>query len=269
MEKSANIGRSADSEDALASPRSPTSTLLLASIHRGEPHAIKQLFILYAPLLRDQARRMSIPPDERDEVVATLLDDVVLHLIEHRLMPRHLARYLVAALRNRARNRHRNTECRAMASDRASLQLTETSERIVAECHSDYGLRAALPSDAETSLPLRSAIVRLAGKSAAELDRDEMIMMVAIGRHVPLREIADQLGISCGAARVRLHRLRARFGKLAVEYVKTLKSDERREVERFFRRAHVPLSPESERTSELPVRSVRDGQLREQFNGQH
>ena len=269
MERRGNAVRSAGSGDSIPSARYPTSALLLASIHREEPRAIKELFVLYAPLLRDQARRMSIPPDERDEFVTTLLDDVVLHLIEHQLTPRHLARYFVAALRNRARNRHRNLERRLIARDRASFQLPETSERIVAESHSDYGLRVAMPNDAEASLPVSAAIVGLAEKSATELNRDDMIMMIAVGRHMPLRDIANQLGISYGAARVRLHRLRARFGKLAVEYVQTLKSDEKREIERFFRRAQLPLSGESERISEHHVPATADGQFPEKSNGQN
>ena len=269
MERRRNTLRSAGSGDSLPSARYPTSALLLAGIHRGDARAIKELFVLYAPLLRDQARRMSIPLDERDEFVTTLLDDVVLHLMEHQLMPRHLARYLVAALRNRARNRHRNSERRLIARDRASFQLPETSERIVAECHSDYGLRAAMPDDVEASRPVSAAIVRLAEKSATALNRDDMIMMIAVGRHMPLRDIADQLGISYGAARVRLHRLRARFGKLAVEYVQTLKSDERREIERFFRRAEVPLSRESESITEHHVATTPAGQFPEKSNDQN
>lgn len=67
-------------------------------------------------------------------------------------------------------------------------------------------------------------------------------MMVGVGRHVPLRDVAEQLGVTYGAARVRLHRLRERFRKLAIEYMGALKSDDRREIERFFRRAQVRLT---------------------------
>jgi hypothetical protein len=90
-------------------------------------------------------------------------------------------------------------------------------------------------------LQLRSAILKLAQNSARALTPDEMKMMVGVGRHVPLREMAEQLGISYGAARVRLHRLRERFRKLAMQYIGTLKADEKREIERFFRRAEVRL----------------------------
>ena len=40
----------------------------------------------------------------------------------------------------------------------------------------------------------------------------------------------------------RRHRLRARFTKLATQFVSMLDADEQREIERFFRRAEVPLS---------------------------
>jgi DNA-directed RNA polymerase specialized sigma24 family protein len=211
---------------------------------------------------------MNVPLDERDEIVTTVLDDVVLHLMENQLMPRHLTRYLVAALRNRVRNWHRNSLRRISVRDRASLQIAQTTERIVAECHSDYGLRSAMPS-AEASPPLSSAIMRLAERSAAELNREETIMMIAIGRHLPLRDIAEQLGISYGAARVRLHRLRARFARLATQYVESLKPDERREIERFFRRAQVHLSGRSVGIGQHAVGASADSESREKTNGQN
>lgn len=239
MERSENIAWSEDDGSAIASARYPTSAGLLAAIHRGEETAIRELFLLYVPLLRDQARRMGIDSDDRDEVVTTLLDDVVLHLMDSELAPRHLARYLVAALRNRARKRHRDSARRNVVHNNAYAHLGSAGERIVAECHSAYGLRSSSPTGAHEFLHANSAIAKLAEKSAQELSNDEMIMMVGIGRHLPLRDLAEQLGITYAAARVRLHRLRQRFRKLAIQYMVTLKADERREIERFFRRAEV------------------------------
>jgi DNA-directed RNA polymerase specialized sigma24 family protein len=242
VERSESVAWNEDDEPAIASSRFPTSARLLAAIHRGEERAIADLFLLYAPLLRDQARRMSIPPDERNEFVTTVLDDVVLHLIESRIAPRHLTRYLVAALRNRARNHHRDSGRRVATQDGAYVMQRPGLERIVAECHSEYGLRAALPVDDAESPLLRSAMIGLASRCARDLTKEEMTMMVGVGRHVPLRDVAEQLGVTYGAARVRLHRLRERFRKLAIEYMGALKSEERREIERFFRRAEVRLT---------------------------
>jgi DNA-directed RNA polymerase specialized sigma24 family protein len=252
VERSENVTWNEDDEPAIASSPFSTSAQLLAAIHRGDERAIGDLFLLYAPLLRDQARRMSIAPDERNEFVMTVLDDLVLHLIESRIAPRHLTRYLVAALRNRARNHHRDSGRRLAMQDSAYATQGIARERIVAECHSEYGLRVALPADATKSALLRSAMTRLAERCARDLTSEEMTMLVGVGRHVPLRDVADQLGVSYGAARVRLHRLRERFRKLAIEYMESLKSDERSEIERFFRRAEL-RSTESASQEEVPA----------------
>lgn len=242
MEQSDNTAQREDDGITIASTRYPTSARLVAAIHRGEEAAITEFFLLYAPLLRDQARRMSVAPDQRDEVVTTLLDDVVLHLMEHQIAPRHLTRYLVAALRNRARNRHRDLRRRDATRASAYGQLAVSGEMVVAECHSQYGLRTSGTSDADVPAPVSASIASLAERAARELTREEMSMLISVGRHVPLREIAEQLGVTYGAARVRLHRLRERFRTLAIEYVAKLRMDERRELERFFRRAEVSLT---------------------------
>jgi RNA polymerase sigma factor (sigma-70 family) len=243
VDESDNTARRED--EALASTRYPTSARLLSAIHRGDEAAIRELFLLYAPLLRDQARRMSIGPGERDEFVTTVLDDVVLHLMEHQIAPRHLTRYLVASLRNRARNWYRDSHRRDAMREHAYGDRGAARERIVAECHSEYGLRTSALSAAEGSLPVRASIAKLAERAVRELTQGETIMMICLGRHMPLREIADQLGITYGTARVRLHRLRERFRKLTLEHIRTLKTDEREELERFFRRADVNLTQKS------------------------
>jgi RNA polymerase sigma factor (sigma-70 family) len=235
-------------DEALASTRYPTSARLLSAIHRGDEAAIRELFLLYAPLLRDQARRMSIAPGERGEFVTTVLDDVVLHLMEHQIAPRHLTRYLVASLRNRARNWHRDSQRREATREHAYNDNGASPERIVAECHSEYGLRASSPS--EVSYPVRASIARLAERAVRELTQGETVMMICLGRHMPLREIAEQLGLSYGAARVRLHRLRERFRKLTFDHIRTLKTGEREELERFFRRAEVDLTRASTKRQE-------------------
>jgi RNA polymerase sigma factor (sigma-70 family) len=240
VERSDNIGQREGEQ--LASARYPTSARLVAAILCGDERAIRELFLLYAPLLRDQARRMSIDANHRDELVTTLLDDVVLHLMECQTAPRHLSKYLVAALRNRARSHYRDSHRRFAARERAYQQLARSSERVVAESHSAYGMRAAEPRDTEGTCTARASIAGLWQRCAKTLSPDEITLLVRVGRHVPLREVADQLGVSYGAARVRLHRLRERLHKEAIEHVATLKPDERDELERFFRRAGIGLA---------------------------
>jgi len=193
---------------------------------------------------------MGIDADERDEMVTTLLDDVVLHLMEHRLAPRDLARYVVAGFRNRARRRHRDAGRSSATKSAALSPIGAAQQRFVAECVSQYTI-AATAND--VSPTLRPVIARLAQRVAAELDADEMKMMIGIGRHMPLREIADQLRITYGAARVRVHRLRERFRRIVVQYFATLKPEDKNEIARFFRRAEFDLTSAAVHQSAQPV----------------
>lgn len=217
----------------------------IAAIRVGELNALRQLFIYAAPLLRDQARRMGVAGGETDELVTTLLDDFVLHVQDTDVVPAQLARYLVGALRNRVRSRHRQATRRRAHDETAYGEHGESGQRVVAECHSEYGLRVAQPSDADASeAHMRSAIEKLAAKSALALTTVEATLMIGLSRYMPLRELAAQAGITYGAARVRVHRLRERMVKLALQHLASLHADERREIERFLRRAGVCVSAE-------------------------
>lgn len=225
----------------LGSVRYPSQELLVRAIRRGDESAIYEMFVLYAPLLRDQARRMGVPPADLPQFVDTLMTDVALHLAEMDVAPRELTGYLVTALRNRVRTRHRDQNRHRVLHERAYTESDASSERVVAECHSEYGLRSTAAADAEREITVRPVIARLAEAAAKELSPEELVMLVGIGRHVPLRDIAAQLGLSYGAARVRLSRLRERFVKVVIEYARSLDAADRREIARFFRRANVDI----------------------------
>jgi RNA polymerase sigma factor (sigma-70 family) len=211
-----------------------------------------ELFVLYAPLLRDQARRMSVPQGEQDQLVDTLLDDVVMRLVEVEIPPRELTTYIVSALRNRVRTHHRDTARDRQTDESAYSEHGDSAERIVAECHSEYSLRASLSPDTELEAPLRSAIKKLADRSASALSRDDLILMIGVGRHIPLRDLGEQLGLSHGAVRVRLSRLRERFIRLVIQYIGALAPGEKREMQRFFRRAQIGLDSPSASSAEHP-----------------
>jgi DNA-directed RNA polymerase specialized sigma24 family protein len=231
----------------LAPPPYPTLATFVAALKAGEPAALRALFHFYAPLLRDQARRFGVEPAERADLVTTLLDDFVLHVQDAALPPRDVARYLVAAVRNRARNHHRDYRRSGALGERAGTTLDGTAQRVVAECHSEYGLRTSMAPDAEGPTPLDSAVMKLAAWSAQALREDELALMVGVSNHVPMRELAAQLGVTYAATRVRVHRLRERFRKLVLQHVTSLDMVEQREVERFLRRAGLCLEPRAER----------------------
>jgi hypothetical protein len=236
-----NVDAKAVAGGRLESSRYPTQRRLIAAIRRGEDAAIHELFILYAPLLRDQARLLSVPIGERNQLIETFLDDIVIHLLEVEIPPLELTSYIVKSLRNRVRTRHRDAMRAQENDERAYSEVGHSTERIVAECHSEYAMRVSQPSDIDGDAPLRSAIKKLADRSASELTDDELFLLIGVGRRIPLRELGEQLGITHVAARARVSRLRERFIRLAIQYVNTLEPAEKREIERFFRRADIRL----------------------------
>ena len=224
-----------------------TAASFVAAIRHGDRAALRALFAFYAPLLRDQARQMGVPAGDRDTLVTTVLDDFVLHVLDTEVTPRELARYLVGAARNEARKRHRGAERARVTGERAYTTLDGSGQRLVAECHSEYGVRMSGLPDADGGGRLHGAIVKLAEWSALALQEDELALMVGVSHHVPLRDLAAQAGVTYGAARVRVHRLRERFRKLVRQHVTSLEAEERHEVERFLRRAGLCLEPGAER----------------------
>jgi DNA-directed RNA polymerase specialized sigma24 family protein len=231
--------------DASASPNVPASyrsvANFLTALRRDDEHALRQLFVFYGPVLRDEARRMGLGPGDRREMVTTVLDDVVMRLQASSAVPADFIQYLVTALRNRVRTGLRQSRRSAARSEEAFSMAGSSGQRVVAECHSAYGLRASEPADAEDIQSLRLGIRKLAEFSAQALSTVDASLMVGLGRLMPLRELAAREGISYGAARVRVHRLRERFRKLAVQHLSTLEPAEREELEQFFRRAGVVL----------------------------
>lgn len=211
----------------------------VAALCRGEGAALKAFFVTYAPLLRYQARRMRVPEGERMELVTTVLDDVALRLHDMPLPPPEFTRYVVIALRNRVRSQ-RALDDRRRGHEEAAYSIVDAgTQRVVAECHSQYGMRAIAP---ENDVPLIAvAIERLGTVSRRALTSEELTMLVGVGHRVPLRELAAQAGITHGAIRVRMHRLRARFLAIAFTHVHSLEPEEQQELLRFFRRAGVTL----------------------------
>lgn len=206
----------------------------VVAIRRADESALREFFIYFQPVLLDHARRLGIPPGNADEIVMTFLDDKVTELVKMDIEPASLAGYVIRSFRNRVFNIRRDERTRDVIYDDAMTSIG--AQRIVAECHSEYGLHAATsPSD---SAPfLRPALLKLSEYSAAQLTTDEIGLVMALGDRVPMREIADWLGITYANCRVKAHRLRGRIAKLALQYMNELEPAEREEVQRFLKRA--------------------------------
>lgn len=215
--------------------RGPRSGNFVVAIRRADESALREFFIYFQPVLLEHARRLGIPPGNANEIVMTFLDDKVTELVKMDIEPASLAGYVVRSFRNRVFNIRRDEQTRDGIHDNAMTYVGSAAQRIVAECHSEYGIRSAIPDDGAPFL--RPALVKLSEYSAAQLTNDEVGLLMAMGDRVPMREIAEWLGINYANCRVKAHRLRGRIAKLALQYIQQLEPAEREEVQRFLKRA--------------------------------
>jgi DNA-directed RNA polymerase specialized sigma24 family protein len=196
------------------------ATLDPAGILRGESAAITDVFVLFAPLLRSIAVRSGVSFDDAPPVVTTLLDDVVMRIIETQRFPERFGHYSVVALKNRVRNGHRNASAR------------ETRESYGEDVLSEFAHAAAQP---EADLPEQSnAVLEFASRVLASLRTGERELLQS---EVSVADTAEQLGISSGTARVRLHRARTRLRGEVSSTLREMAPEHRIEVERLLHRA--------------------------------
>jgi hypothetical protein len=231
IERSVEVNRTEPRDGAVPKIRSATHRL-----RDGDETALREFFVYFHPLLLDQARLMSVEPDMRDEVVLTFLDDKVLELASMELPPPALVGYVVRGFRNRVRNLIRDMNTRVRMYDEAATEIGPSSQLLVAECHSEYGVRAAGTALPEAEV-LNPAIAKLAEFARQRLSAEDVQLLVEASRRVPLREVAEWHGMTYAACRVRIHRLRSKASVVAREYIRTLPASERSIIERFLRRS--------------------------------
>ena len=98
------------------------------------------------------------------------------------------------------------------------------------------------------------ALERLASMIEEGLTADEEQILSWVARWVPQSDIAEWLGITHGALRNRVMRLRARLKEVAMQYAATFTGTERAELSDFFRRAFITSRyTEPQRFTELTV----------------
>jgi DNA-directed RNA polymerase specialized sigma24 family protein len=209
---------------------------LVAGMRSDDPNAYMDFFRCYRPLLLGEARRLRIQPALCDEIVDECLDDVAMRLRRHTTpVPRSLAPYLIRALRlhylaQRRGDRRRSSDERdAAASDAMPSEaavLTTVSEATIRASAGDYVERQAGST----------ALERLASMVEEGLSDEEELIRCWVSRWVPQRLVAEWLGISHGAARNRVMRLRARLKEIAMQHVASFPDRERLELDEFFRR---------------------------------
>ena len=213
---------------------------LVAGMRRDDPNAYRDFFRCYRPLLLGEARRLRIQPGLCDEIVDECLDDVAMRLRRYTsAIPRSLAPYLVRALRLHRLAQRRSERRRSFDEQEAATSDSAAAESAVLSTVSEATVRASAGDYAERQIG-STALERLASMVEEGLSEEEELILSWVSRWVPQRLVAEWLGISHGAVRNRVMRLRARLKEMAMQHAASFPDRERIELDEFFRRTFAP-----------------------------
>ena len=221
--------------DEAVSVESWTDSELLQQMRRDDASAIREFYRRFTPVLWKEAYRARVQLALRDDLVVDCLSDSAIHLMQASVAaPRSLAGYLVAAFRNRVANEYRASARREALGNTAALM--SDGEHVVREVCSEASLRASAGPAAELP-PLSPVLERLSRVVNAGVTEEERQMLRWVAASIPQRLIAEWMGITHNAARVRVLRLRERLIDLALRAETAWTPSERQELYEFFRRS--------------------------------
>ena len=204
-------------------------------MRHDEALAIREFYRRFAPVLWKLARQAHVQPALRDDVVTDCLSDAAIHLMQATAaVPVNLTGYLVTMFRHRLANDRRATKRRAATGTAAAW--AGDGERVVREVCSEASLRASAGPAAEAPA-LSPVLDRLSRVVDADITGEERQILRWLSASVPQRLIAEWLGITHNAARLRVLRLRERLIEVALRDPGPWRAGEREELYAFFRRS--------------------------------
>ncbi|HEX6250017.1 MAG TPA: hypothetical protein VFZ56_01130 [Gemmatimonadaceae bacterium] len=178
-----------------------------------------------------------MPSSHLPELIATVLDDVMLHLMQSTAVaPDNLESYVVVVLRNTVRRDARLATARG-ADNEISLEAARRELRTAA------AVTASSPgNEPMEDGPADEALRRLYEPVLSELTAEQRVLLGYMLDRVPARRIAQWEGIEHAAARVRIHRLRRLVRTRTLARLPLMSAQDRAHVERLLRRAGVVVS---------------------------
>ena len=206
---------------------------LIQRIRKNESLAFQELFWRFQTLLVRYARQLGVQPALREELVVELLNDAVLRLMQYDKRCRNpwlpiSSRHFVTGWERQRAPHARQSRPRANSQAMATRAIWSSnraprhrSARVVV---TGLSLRPWHPRSSDS----RARLMRLTEEERAILD--------CVARYVPQRIIAEWVGMTHGALRIRVWRLRERLREAAVAYAAHLSPVERLELKDFFRR---------------------------------
>lgn len=214
---------------------------LVRGLRDGDSAVTADFMRRFIPILLDRARELRVDAAERETIVLSFLDDLarrIASLAAGGMVPeRSLHGYVIRAFHNEVfiGMRRRAREQRAL--DMRSTRLGDL--RIVREACSEYLVRSAADPAADDENAPRALAMQLVTHLLSRMTTEEQRIFHMLSRHVPTREIAEQLGATHGGTRVRISRLRKRMHEEAVAYLASCRGHERDGLRAFLVRAGV------------------------------
>lgn len=217
---------------------------LVLAMRRDARGAIEEFMRRFHRLLLSYARRAGLSTADGDALVYEILEDAAIELSSPGAeMPEHVAASLVRRFRNRLLKLRRSTERYERHVREAAIDVEYAAEsdepQAVVGC-SQFGLRQAW--GAEPSESRYAAIIdQLSVLLDEGLSEEERQLLAAVSERVSQRRIAEALGMSHGALRVKLSRLRKKLCETAVRYGDSLDADRAAALRAFLRRCGVSV----------------------------
>lgn len=228
---------------AAAEVRSCSDGQLVARMRAGDVLAWGEFAARFRTPVEAFARRIGIPSWEWEVCITEVLDDEAMRLASPAVeLPTNLGAYLTRASYHRYLRLKRARACRERNYTEASGDFA--GERVVGTLCSEHAVRACdgamtlshAGSSDEGESPA-DVVGRLARAIEAKLTEEEQLVLAWVGQGVPHRQIAEWLGSGYDATTKRIWRLCRRVREAVPRHLEQFSGVERREVERFFRRA--------------------------------
>lgn len=237
-----------------SSPERPLEQLpddeLVAAMRTSEPAALAEFFARFSPTLLKAAARLRVSRDHREECVMELLGDAALRLSEHRVpRARSLIDYLARSLGNKVLNERKRDGRRGRREDDA-MTLSKRidgvpDEGVIAFVMSSYSRRGAAgpedgtsdagsTDDGGTDTVMHPARRSLLSALESAMTDEERRIMGWLGERIEQRLIAEWLGMTHGAFRLRTYRLRGRLVAAAWRHLDAMPQPDRTVVEQLL-----------------------------------
>jgi len=222
---------------------------LVARLRVHDEAAYREFFLRHRPLLLELARRGRVRPELRDEIAGDFLERISMKLARPTsVVPDHLAAYVAAAFTRHLIDRARARRSRSAAL-REAMTARDSGEWVVSSLSSEDALRASVGAGGRDDGELPAALRALLGFVESETSEEERRLLWWLAERVPQRQIAEWTGVSHGAARLRVMRLRAKLRQRILTYVAGQPPDERAAVLRVLGRAATEAEASSGRVT--------------------